>query len=58
MEPHPPRVPEPYSIVRETKYGKTTWWLKKDGDFIKPLSPYTEDGAHREAMIYLKSLDF
>lgn len=54
MEPHPPRVPEPYSIIQ----GIDGFLLKYDGEIIRELLSESEDGAHREAMVLLKELDF
>jgi hypothetical protein len=61
MEPHPPRVPEPY-IVARTKGGnyELIRISERDGSYqtiLKCLSK-SEDGAHRESMIFLKDLVF
>lgn len=55
MEMHPPHVPEPYSISR----GKVaTYVLMNGNNVVMPLRSQSEHGAHREAMEFIKLLDF
>lgn len=54
MEPEPPRVPEPYSIIQ----GIDGYLLKCEGEIVRELLSQSEDGAHREAMIFIRDIDF
>ncbi len=63
MEKEPPRVPEPWSIGKAKKvvirYGlQCPFVLQKDGKYITDLLACSEDGAHREGMIFIKGMDF
>jgi hypothetical protein len=53
-EAEAPRVPEPYAIGKiDGRYV-----LALGGKVIQRLEARSEDGAHREGMLFIKSIDF
>jgi len=55
MEKEPPRVPSPWTIV---KGSKTPFVLMSGKVVMCELLSFSEDGAHREGMIFIKTMDF
>lgn len=55
MEKEPPRVPEPWAVVR---LNSGRFALLREGLLMKECLAQSEDGAHREGMIFIKAMDF
>lgn len=55
MEAKPPRVPEPWAIA---KGSKTPFVLLREGKIAKHCLSQSENGAHREGMVFIKEMDF
>lgn len=54
QEAEPPRVPEPWEIV---KHGNL-FCLLKGKVLMKNCIAQSENGAHREGMVFIKEMDF
>ncbi len=54
MEKEPPRVPEPWSILRG---GKGNFYLFRENILMKECFAQSENGAHREGLLFIKTIE-